>query len=145
MREAPAIAIASALVDLGARVAAYDPEAAETAKALLGESIAYAPDAVSALDKADALIVATEWPEFRRPDLDDMKKRLAAPVVFDGRNLYDPDDMTRAGFVYYSIGRPPAGAGVWRETPPGAGVRRPTTPADPGGGVGSPMASFSPI
>jgi len=111
VREAPAIAIAGALADLGARVAAYDPEATETAKALLGDGIDYAPDAPSALDGADALVVATEWPEFRRPDLDAMKKRLAAPVVFDGRNLYDPGDMTRAGFTYYSIGRPPAGAG----------------------------------
>jgi hypothetical protein len=93
-------------------VVAYDPEAIETTRNVLGEgnlasgSLSYAADPYSALVRADALVIATEWPEFRRPDFERMQRLLNAPVIFDGRNLYQTERMAEAGFVYHSIGRP---------------------------------------
>ncbi len=110
MREAPSREIMEALWAAGATVAAFDPKARDECRRIYGDR----PDLVlvdnqdEALDGADALIVVTEWKSFRAPDLDEVGKRLKAPVVFDGRNLYDPKLMTAHGFTYYSIGRPPA-------------------------------------
>jgi UDPglucose 6-dehydrogenase len=105
MREAPAIPIIKALLEKGAKVQAYDPEAMPTAKGLFKNAIAYFPRNYEALKGADALAVVTEWPEFREPDFQKMRKLLKAPVIFDGRNIYQPDQMKELGFTYYSIGR----------------------------------------
>jgi UDPglucose 6-dehydrogenase len=105
MREAPAIPLIHALVDAGARVQAYDPEAQKVARGIFGSRIAYAPSAYEALKGADALGIVTEWNEFRRPDFVRMRKLMRAPVIFDGRNLYTPSEMKTNGFTYYSIGR----------------------------------------
>lgn len=112
VREAPSHAIIRALTGRGAEVVAFDPEAVETTREVLGEgdlgngSLAYAADAYSALVRADALVICTEWPEFRRPDFERMQRLLTEPLVFDGRNLYEAERMAEAGFEYHSIGRP---------------------------------------
>ena len=106
VREAPSHVVIRGLQAAGATVAAYDPEAAETTRVVLGDTIEYAPDAYAALAGADALVICTEWNEFRRPDFERVKALLKAPVVFDGRNLYDPARMAEMGFDYASIGRP---------------------------------------
>lgn len=105
MREAPAITIIEALLGEGAEVVAYDPEASANAKKLFGKRIGLASDAYSALDEADALVICTEWSEFRSPDFELIKKQLNKAVIFDGRNLYRPEQMKKLGFKYYSIGR----------------------------------------
>lgn len=107
MREAPSANMIAALRAAGAAVRAYDPEAIETARRILGDGIEYAGSALEALDGADALIMVTEWNEFRSPDFDEMARRLKQKVVFDGRNVYQPEIMRRHGFHYYSIGRRP--------------------------------------
>ena len=84
---------------------AYDPEANQTTKAVLGDVIQYAETSDESLKDADALIVVTEWKEFRNPDFDIIKKALKSPVIFDGRNLYDLDKLNELKFTYYSIGR----------------------------------------
>jgi len=104
-RESPAIAIINELLRLGASVAAYDPAATETAKFYLGKSITYAKNEYDALREADALIIATEWNEFRNPDFNKIKSALKTPVIFDGRNIFRPEMMHKLGFKYYSIGR----------------------------------------
>ena len=106
VREAPSHIIIRALLEAGAEVVAYDPEAEQTTRAVLGDAIGYATDAYSALDGADALLICTEWNEFRRPDHDRIREHLARPLIFDGRNLYEPKRMAELGFEYYSIGRP---------------------------------------
>ena len=106
MREAPALEIIAGLRAAGARFQVYDPEAMEEARRRLGDSVTYATDNYEALRGADALIVATEWSDFREPDFEKMKSLLKSPVVFDGRNIYRPDKMRRLGFEYQSIGRP---------------------------------------
>jgi UDPglucose 6-dehydrogenase len=78
----------------------------DVARSLLGDDISYAPDAYSVLKGSDALVILTEWNEFRSPAWDKMRSLLKAPVIFDGRNLYQPQDMKDQGFSYYSIGRP---------------------------------------
>jgi UDPglucose 6-dehydrogenase len=105
MREAPAITIVERLVAGGARVQAYDPEAARVAKSIFGATIHIADKGYDALKGADALAIVTEWNEFREPDFDRMRKLMRAPVVFDGRNIYNPEQMRGLGFTYYSIGR----------------------------------------
>ncbi len=105
MREAPAITIIKELLKHGAVVRAYDPVAIEEAKRHLGNSIKYAKTDYEALKGADALVVVTEWHEFRRPDFEKMKKLMAGHVVFDGRNIYDPAEMRSLGFEYFGIGR----------------------------------------
>jgi UDPglucose 6-dehydrogenase len=105
IREAPALYIIDELLAAGASVIAYDPEGMPNVKKLLGDKIEYAADRYSALDGADALLIVTEWPVFRTPDFDFMKEKLNAPVIFDGRNLYDLDRMKDHGFYYNSIGR----------------------------------------
>jgi UDPglucose 6-dehydrogenase len=106
MREAPAITIIEKLLQMGAAIRAYDPEAADTARVIFGDRIHYAAHSYDALAGADALAVVTEWNEFREPDFKKIKQLLKSPVVFDGRNIYSPEQMRAHGFDYYSIGRP---------------------------------------
>ena len=105
IREAPALPNIQALVEEGAEIVAYDPEAMENVKGVVGDKIKYAEDNYEALENADALVVFTEWPVFRTPNFDSIKEKLRSTVIFDGRNLYDPAEMRQNGFVYYSIGR----------------------------------------
>ena len=105
MREAPAISIIEGLLEAGATVRAYDPEAGTTAKRLFGARISLCEKSYDALSGADALAIITEWNEFREPDFEKMRSLLKTPVVFDGRNLYSPEHMRALGFRYYSIGR----------------------------------------
>jgi UDPglucose 6-dehydrogenase len=105
-REAPSHVIIDRLLDEGAAVAGYDPEAIDTTKETFGDRIEYGADKYDVLDGADALIICTEWHEFRRPDLGTVRELLDTPIVFDGRNLYDPARMAEMGFEYTSIGRP---------------------------------------
>ncbi|RME23456.1 MAG: UDP-glucose/GDP-mannose dehydrogenase family protein [Deltaproteobacteria bacterium] len=105
MRDAPSLAIIDILLRHGATIVAYDPEAMDVARSLLGDRITYAPSAMEALDGADALLLVTEWNEFKHPDFDEMRRRLARPLVFDGRNVYDPERMRQAGLEYAGIGR----------------------------------------
>jgi UDPglucose 6-dehydrogenase len=105
MREAPAIPIIERLLELGASVRAYDPEATETARRIFGDRISLTERSYEALSGADALAVVTEWNEFREPDFPRMRRLLRSPVVFDGRNIYSPEQMRTLGFTYFSIGR----------------------------------------
>jgi UDPglucose 6-dehydrogenase len=105
MREAPSIPLITALLEAGAKVQAYDPEALKTARSIFGTKIQYVTKGYDALKDADALAIVTEWNEFRRPDFPRMRKLMRSPVVFDGRNLFTPDQMKTNGFTYYSIGR----------------------------------------
>jgi UDPglucose 6-dehydrogenase len=108
IREAPALVILDELISRGARVAAYDPEAAAAVKAQLGDkygdNLKFVPRHYEACDGADALVIATEWPKFREPDFNYMKELLNEPLIFDGRNVYDLETMSEHGFTYYSIG-----------------------------------------
>jgi UDPglucose 6-dehydrogenase len=106
VREAPALALIEELLEAGASVVAHDPQAMETARSFqLGDRIAFGEDAYSACEGSDALIVATEWLQYRRPDWDIVRDGLRTPIVFDGRNLFKPSRMRAMGFAYYSIGR----------------------------------------
>ena len=105
MRDAPAITIIESLLAAGARVQAFDPEAMEETRKIFGDRIQYTHRNYDALHGAAALLIVTEWNEFRRPDFARVKKLLTNPVVFDGRNIYDPADLRKLGFTYYSIGR----------------------------------------
>jgi UDPglucose 6-dehydrogenase len=105
MREAPSLVLIDALLAAGAQVVAHDPVAMHEAQRRLGTRIGYAESSYGALDGADALVVVTEWNEYRRPDFERMRKTLKSPVVVDGRNLYDAERMRRLGFMYESIGR----------------------------------------
>lgn len=109
IREAPALTIIEALLDNGASVTAYDPEAADNVRARYEGNgrVRIADDPYVALDRADGLIIATEWPEFAEADLKKVADGLKRPLVFDGRNVFKPDTMEQAGFAYYSIGRRP--------------------------------------
>ncbi len=126
VREAPAHVLIRELTRLGADVVAFDPEAAETTRDTFERepldgpgALTYAERSYDAVDGADALVIATEWPEFRRPDLGRVAAALkagpnGAPLVFDGRNVFDPERMAEAGFEYHSVGRPhvaPTGTG----------------------------------
>jgi UDPglucose 6-dehydrogenase len=108
MREAPSREIIAALGARGARVVAYDPVAMPEAKRIYGDSgaLAYATTPMEALTGADALVVVTEWQEFRSPDFEAIARTLRLPLVFDGRNLYDPAQVRASGIEYFSIGRP---------------------------------------
>ena len=105
MREAPSIALITALRDLGARIRAYDPAGMEQAK-LVVDDIDYCDGPYSCAENADALVVVTEWEQFRALDFDRMKQVMARPVLIDLRNVYRPEELTRLGFIYHSIGRP---------------------------------------
>jgi UDPglucose 6-dehydrogenase len=106
MREAPSIGLIEDLLAAGCRVKAHDPEAMDIARKLFGDRISYHRQNYEAIDGADALLVVTEWNEFRRPDFDRVKRLLKEPVVFDGRNLWEPESMRKLGFAYFPIGRP---------------------------------------
>jgi UDPglucose 6-dehydrogenase len=110
MREAPSIEVVEGLLAKGAQVACHDPVADRTARRLFGDRVRYAPTPYAALEGAEALFLVTEWNDFRHPDFDRMRALMKTPVVFDGRNLYDPRRMREKGFIYYGIGRPPPGA-----------------------------------
>ena len=105
IREAPALYIIDALVNAGATVSAFDPEAMKNVKELIGDKITYATDQYDALIGADALVIATEWSEFRTPDFERIASQLVNKVIFDGRNLFDLHRMQELGFYYVSIGR----------------------------------------
>ncbi|REE01652.1 UDP-glucose dehydrogenase family protein [Marinoscillum furvescens] len=105
IREAPALENITKLLSLGAKVKAYDPEAMENVKGVFGDKIYFANDEYDALEGADALMIMTEWPVFRTPEFDKMEKALANKVIFDGRNLYELENMEELGYTYYSVGR----------------------------------------
>lgn len=107
IREAPALEMIEELTKAGAKIVAYDPEAMNNVKKLLADnkSLTFGKDPYSVLTGADALIIATEWSEFKTPDFGKVKKLLNAKVIFDGRNMYDLDNMKKQGFYYASIGR----------------------------------------
>ncbi|MDX2171174.1 MAG: UDP-glucose/GDP-mannose dehydrogenase family protein [Deltaproteobacteria bacterium] len=106
MREAPAVTLIEALLAAGAAVQAHDPVATEVARRSFGDRITYCAAPYDALEGADALLIVTEWGEFKQPDFERMRSLLRAPVIFDGRNLYELSTMKQLGFTYYAIGRP---------------------------------------
>lgn len=105
MREAPSITVINRLLEAGAKIKAHDPEAMNEARKYFGDNIEYVKDNYEALKEADALTIVTEWNEFRRPNFPKMKSLMKNPVIFDGRNLYEPREMREYGFTYYGIGR----------------------------------------
>jgi UDPglucose 6-dehydrogenase len=105
VREAPSLKAIEQLIGAGARVKVYDPVAMEEARKILGESVEYGRDVYDVLIDADALILATEWSEFRIPNFKLMDRIMKEKVIFDGRNIYDPEEVKENGFVYYGIGR----------------------------------------
>lgn len=107
MREAPAITIINELTKAGAKIQAFDPKAVDSAKSIFGDSIKYSESAYEALEGADALILATEWNEFRNPDFELIKNKLKSPLIFDGRNQYNVETMKKYGFDYICVGRKP--------------------------------------
>ncbi len=110
MREASSRVVIDDLIASGATLTAFDPAAMDTARREIGErpEVRYAESALDALNEADALIIVTEWNEFRSPDFDEIHRRLRTPTIFDGRNLFEPDDMQHLGFEYETFGRTPA-------------------------------------
>ena len=108
MREAPSLTIIKQLDELGVSLVAFDPEANGVAKRIFAKTqtkITFANESYEALDGADALLILTEWSEFRRPNFTKINQSLKTPVIFDGRNLFEPSKMLRLGFTYHSIGR----------------------------------------
>jgi UDPglucose 6-dehydrogenase len=107
MREASSLTLIGGLTEAGAAVRAYDPAAAHEAKKIFAEQAAVeiVASAAAALEGADALVVITEWQEFRSPDFAAIKAKLKTPAIFDGRNLYDPKVLKSLGFEYFAIGR----------------------------------------
>lgn len=105
MREAPAITIVNALHQVGAKIQAYDPKATKTAQAVLNSKVTYTRNKYSALKGADALVIVTEWDEFKQPDWKKVQRFLKQPIIIDGRNMFEPRKMEKLGFVYHSIGR----------------------------------------
>jgi UDPglucose 6-dehydrogenase len=105
MREAPSVPLIEGLLNAGATVHAYDPEAMKVARGVFGTRIQYADKSYDALAGADALAIVTEWNEFREPDFARMRKMMKTPVIFDGRNIYNPEQIRGFGFTYYSMGR----------------------------------------
>jgi UDPglucose 6-dehydrogenase len=106
MREAPALVVIDRLLAAGATVTAYDPESIHEARRILGDRVKFADRALDAVDGADAILLVTEWNEFRSPDFDEVKRRMKSPVLFDGRNIWSPKDLRALGFEYRCIGRP---------------------------------------
>src|SRR5262245_13387136 len=105
MREAPAVPLINGLLDAGAVVTAYDPEAIKVARGIFGTKVDFKDKSYDALTGADALAIVTEWNEFREPDWIKIKKALKTPVIFDGRNIYNPEQLRGLGFTYHSMGR----------------------------------------
>ena len=106
MREAPAVPLIHGLLKEGASVHAYDPEAMKVAKGIFGAKVGFADNGYAALTGADCLLIVTEWNEFREPNYTRMKKLMRSPVIFDGRNIYNPETIRAQGFTYISMGRP---------------------------------------
>ena len=109
IREAPALVLIDWLLAGGANVRVHDPEAVENVRAQYGDKLVYCAKPMEALDGADALAIMTEWGDYQRPEFKEVFRRMRSPVVFDGRNLYEPWTMERLGFTYHSIGRPAVG------------------------------------
>jgi UDPglucose 6-dehydrogenase len=109
IREAPALVLIEQLLEAGARVHVHDPVAMDNVREIYGDKLLYGSHPMDVLVGADALAINTEWGEFRNPDFAEMRRRMATPVIFDGRNLYDPRNMAAAGFTYYSVGRKTVG------------------------------------
>jgi UDPglucose 6-dehydrogenase len=109
IREAPALVLVDWLLSQGAVVRVHDPEAMDNVRLQYGDKLVYCSKPMEALDKADALAIMTEWGDYQRPDFKEMAARMRSPVVFDGRNLYEPRRMQQLGFTYHSIGRPAVG------------------------------------
>ncbi|RKX18505.1 MAG: UDP-glucose 6-dehydrogenase, partial [Candidatus Zixiibacteriota bacterium] len=105
MREAPALVIIDELTKMGATVRAYDPVAMDEAKRRIGDKIFYAKNQYEATENADALLIVTEWNEFRMPDFEKLRNNLKEKLIFDGRNIYQPEMMKEKEFSYFSIGR----------------------------------------
>ena len=105
MREAPAITIINALLDMGAKIKAYDPKAMESARIIFGDKITYTKNSLDALQDVDCFLLLTEWNEFRRPNFDKIKELMKNPIIFDGRNQYDAKRLEEKGFEYYQIGK----------------------------------------
>ena len=105
MREAPAIPLINRLLQSKAKVRAFDPQASNVARRIFGSRVTLTDKSYDALKGADALVIATEWNEFREPDFNRMRKLMKSPVIFDGRNIYSPEQMKALGFTYYSVGR----------------------------------------
>ena len=105
IREAPALYNIEALLELGCKINVYDPEAMPNVKAILGDKVTFSKNPYEAIDQADALLIVTEWPQFRTPDFERMEGLLKNKVIFDGRNLYETAQMRDLGYTYYSIGR----------------------------------------
>jgi UDPglucose 6-dehydrogenase len=105
MRDAPAIPIIQMLLERGASVSAYDPEAMEEAKRILGSRIELAANNYACLEGVDALLLVTEWQAFRNPNFERMKSMMRQPVIFDGRNVYDSEHLRELGFTYYGVGK----------------------------------------
>ncbi|MEM6459337.1 MAG: UDP-glucose/GDP-mannose dehydrogenase family protein [Planctomycetota bacterium] len=114
VRESPALTVAGELIDAGATVRAHDPVAHETTREVLGDAITYHERMYDAADGADALVISTDWDAFKQPDFDKLRVRLNAPVIFDGRNLYNPETLANRGFTYVSVGRNPVYAEAQR-------------------------------
>jgi UDPglucose 6-dehydrogenase len=107
MREAPSLAIIGKLINSGACIKAYDPAALEETRRLMGDKIIYTRDQNEAVIDADALLIITEWSEFRLPNFKVLEKLMKNKVIFDGRNILEPSEMRELGFTYFSIGRKP--------------------------------------
>ena len=105
MREAPSVVIANGILKKGGHVVAYDPQAEVTARQVMDKRVRYVEAAYDALKGADALVIVTEWNEFREPDFSRMNLLMRSPIIFDGRNLFERDQMDSEGFTYISIGR----------------------------------------
>ena len=106
IREAPALYMIDKLLEAGAEVVAFDPEAMDNVKKRLGDRIQFAKRAMDAVQGADCLLICTEWAAFRTPDFEELERRMNANVIFDGRNLYDTEKLAKLGWTYQSIGRP---------------------------------------
>lgn len=118
MREAPALVIIDGLLERGAAVRVHDPEALGVARRIWGDRLTYCDTNYEAAEGADALLIVTEWKQYRNPDFPRIRQLLGEPILFDGRNLFDPEHMRAQGFEYFSVGRPAAMA--LREANPGA-------------------------
>jgi UDPglucose 6-dehydrogenase len=132
VREAPSLALITALQDMGARVRAYDPAAIEQAKTVL-DDVCYCTDAYACADGADALVIATEWEQFRALDLGRLKDSMACPVVVDLRNIYRPEEMAQRGFAYTRIGSPPSAPAAPSEAALARLIQRAAEPTMTGG------------
>ena len=105
VRDAPALALIDAMLAAGVRLRVHDPEALANVRQTYGERLCYCDRPYGALEGADGLAIVTEWQEFRNPDFEVMRRLLRQPVIFDGRNLYEPKTLAGYGFTYYAIGR----------------------------------------